>query len=78
MTTFGHTTHDIKQAIELMDRATQYLPYDDIIVDGKEYQLRRNLLDCLDSACGYLDILEKEEEEDRKADIKESAFTVGE
>ena len=25
----------------------------------------RNLLECLDSACNYLDILEKEEEEDK-------------
>jgi len=62
MTTFGHTSHDIKQAIELMDRATQYLPYDVVIVDGNEYELRRNLLECLDSACAYLDILEKKEE----------------
>lgn len=56
---------EIKKAIELMDSASQYLPFDDIVVDGREYQLRRNLLDCLDSACNYLDILEKEEEEDK-------------
>ena len=66
MTTFGHTTHDIKQAIELMDRATQYLPFDEVYIDGKEYPLRKALLDCLDSACGYLDILEKKEEEENE------------
>ena len=66
MTTFGHTTDDIEKAIELMDRASQYLPFDDILVDGKEYRLRRNLLECLDSACNYLDILEKEEEEENE------------
>ena len=49
-----------------MDRATQYLPYDLMVLDGKEFQLRRNLLDCLDSACAYLDILEKKEEEENE------------
>ena len=63
MTTFGHTTHDIKQAIELMDRATQYLPFDEVYIDGKEYPLRKALLDCMDSSCYYLDKLEKEEKE---------------
>ena len=54
---------DVKKAADLMDRASQFLPYDVVIVDGKEYELRRNLLECLDSVCAYLDVLEKEEEE---------------
>ena len=60
---------DIKKAIELMDRATQFLPEkfqslpSEYYPDGQEHKPRQDLLACLDSACAYLGVLEKEESE---------------
>ena len=61
---------DVKKAIDLMDRASQYLPekftslsYCSRSSHGQEHTPRQDLLDCLDSVCAYLDVLEKEEEE---------------
>ena len=60
---------DIKNAIELMDRATQFLPDQfmslpsEYYPHGQEHKPRQDLLDCLDSACAYLGALEKEESE---------------
>ena len=67
-----------------MDRASQYLPEKFTSLPstsyphGQEHRPRQDLLECVDSVCEYLNILEKEEEEDRKADIESSAFTVEE
>jgi len=66
MTTFGHTSHDIKQAIELMDRATQFLPYDEVYINGNEYPIRKAMIELMDTVCYYLDILEKKEEEENE------------
>jgi hypothetical protein len=57
---------DIKKAIELMDRATQFLPEkftslpSEYYPYGQEHKPRQDQLDCLDSVCEYLDVLEKE------------------
>ena len=50
-----------------MDRATQFLPErfqtlpSEYYPDGQEHKPRQDLLDCLDSACAYLEVLEKKE-----------------
>ena len=61
---------DVKKAADLMDRASQYLPEKFTSLPnppyyphGQEHTPRRDLLECIDSVCAYLDVLEKEEEE---------------
>lgn len=62
---------DIKKAIEFMDRATQFLPErfqtlpSKYYPDGQEHKPRQDLLDCLDSVCAYLDVLEKKDEDSK-------------
>ena len=63
---------DIKKAIELMDRASQFLPDQfmslpsEYYPHGQEHKPRQDLLDCLDSVCAYLEVLEKKEEEENE------------
>ena len=55
---------DVKKAIDLIDRASQYLPEKFTSSTHLIHRPRQDLLDCLDSVCAYLDVLEKEEEEE--------------
>ena len=55
-----------------MDRATQFLPDQfmslpsEYYPHGQEHKPRQDLLDCLDSVCAYLEVLEKKEEEENE------------
>ena len=48
---------DVKKAIDLIDRASQYLPEKFTSSTHLIHRPRQDLLDCLDSVCAYLDVL---------------------
>ena len=54
---------DVKKAIDIIYRASQYLPEKFTSSTHLIHTPRRDLLECIDSVCAYLDVLEKEEEE---------------